>query len=186
MSYNFTRNSYRQAQTHYPKKLSFIFPSSCCCQQLSTRPDPPIQGKQGNTSSCLSHRFFCSNNMAAKNSLSSSLGQPLIALTYMQGTLYSSKNSNDYPNAKIQYSHGDHNNSKKFPKTSSEFNSEYPMEQREPSWFHFSLQVLLLGSFPHLFHSGQAYHTARTVLSVHRLFFFPFFFFFPLCPVAGR
>lgn len=28
---------------------------------------------------------------------------------------------------------GDHNNSKKFPKTSSEFISEYPMGQREPS-----------------------------------------------------
>lgn len=69
--------------------------------------------------------------------------------------------------------HRDHHNSKKFPKTSSEFNSEYPMGQREPSWFHFSLQVPLLGSFLHLFHSAQAYHTAQT--SSHHSFF-PFFF----------
>lgn len=34
---------------------------------------------------------------------------------------------------KLSIQQEDHNNSKKFPKITSEFNSEYPMGQREPS-----------------------------------------------------
>lgn len=114
--------------------------------------------------------------MAAKNSLSSSLKQPLIALTYMQGILYSSSNSNDYPNAKTQYSAWDHNNIKKFSKTSSEFSSEYPMGQGNPADFTLPSRYLCLGAFCTCFilpKPTTLHEQATTTLSAQTFYFFP-------------
>lgn len=64
------------------------------------------------------------------------------------------------PKPRIQ--HRDHNNSKKFRKSPSVSNSEYPMGQREPSWFHFPCKYLCLGTFYIFLPSAQAYRTAQT------------------------
>lgn len=83
--YNLTSKLHTRTNT-LPKKnfLSFFhLPVAVNC----LRPGPPMRCKQGNISQCLSCRLFCSNNTAAKNSLSSSLEQPLIALTYARHPL---------------------------------------------------------------------------------------------------
>lgn len=83
------RNSYTHRQPKkkkHPHKLSFVFPSSCCGQLLETRASHAMQTRKHILAFKL--QFFCSNNMAAINSFSSSPEQPRIALTYARHPLF--------------------------------------------------------------------------------------------------
>lgn len=80
------RNSYthtgspQKKNNHHPHKLSFVFPSSCCGLLAETRASHAMQTRKHILAFKL--QFFCSNNMAAINSFSSSPEQPRTALPY--------------------------------------------------------------------------------------------------------
>lgn len=89
-------------------------------------------------------RFFSLNNMAVKKSLL------FPAATSHCTRLCKAPFTHPRTMMTIQIlkpgiQHRDHNTSKKFRKSPSASNSEYPTGKREPRRFHFSLQVPLLG-----------------------------------------
>lgn len=81
------------------------------------------------------------------------------------------------PKPSIQ--HGDHNNSKKFRKSPSASNSEYPMGRREPADFIFppSTSAWELSTFSFLLPKPIALHKqAAAILPAQTFVFSPFFF----------
>lgn len=138
----------KKTHTNFPL-FFFHLPVAVSCMRLG----PPMQCKQGNTSSCLSCSSFVQITWQLKTAFP--LPRSYLALhSLRQGSLYAYLCRTDNPSATNQHpasstQHPDHNTVRKSP---SAPNPEHPMCQRKPSWFCVSfLQASLLGNFPDLF-----------------------------------